>query len=110
VRVLFEYSRGRFFPPLNFSLSQAPRRKSYDTDTHKLRQRYPMPRMRNRDTFANHAPRRVGVDKKSGEIVVLDQTQKGEFHGHVRSWQDLTQQARNALIKAKLTDKKGNIL
>ncbi len=56
------------------------------------------------------SPRRVGVDKANGQIVVLDQTSKGQFHGHVRSWSELSDQQRNALTKAKLVDKRGNIL
>ena len=56
------------------------------------------------------SPRRVGADKKNGEIVVLDQTREGIYHGHVRGWKDLTQQQRNALIKGKITNKKGDIL
>ena len=56
------------------------------------------------------SPRRVGVDKKNGQIVVLDQTSKDTFHGHVRDWKNLSSQQQNALIKAKLVDKKGKIL
>ena len=53
--------------------------------------------------------RRVGVDPTTGEIVVFDETYpgKGVFHGHVRSWDELTQEMKNALIKAGLVDKKG---
>jgi RHS repeat-associated protein len=58
----------------------------------------------------NTAPRRVGVDAANGEIVVLDQTSAGKFHGHVRSWNDLTDQQRNTLIKNGLADKRGNII
>jgi hypothetical protein len=56
------------------------------------------------------SPRRVGVDAANGQIVILDQTQEGIFHGHVRAWSELTQQQRNALINANLTDKRGNII
>ena len=56
------------------------------------------------------SPRRVGVDGQNGEIVVLDQTSHGKFHGHVRGWGDLTDQQRNALIKQGLTDKRGKII
>jgi hypothetical protein len=56
------------------------------------------------------SPRRVGVDRGNGKIVVLDQTREGVFHGHVRDWTDLTQQQRNALVKAELTNKKGQLL
>ncbi|KID54195.1 polymorphic toxin-type HINT domain-containing protein [Neisseria meningitidis] len=53
------------------------------------------------------SPRRVGVDKANNEIVVLDKTQTfnngfAEYHGHVRSWQDLHTDQKNALKKAGL--------
>ena len=54
--------------------------------------------------------RRVGVDRQNGQLVVLDQTRDGVFHGHVRGWEKLTQQQRNSLMKAGLTDKKGLII
>ncbi len=54
------------------------------------------------------SPRRVGVDKANEEIVVFDQTSDGIFHGHVRSFKDLTSQQQNALRNAGLVDKKGN--
>ena len=53
------------------------------------------------------SPRRVGVDKANGEIVVFDKTSDGIFHGHVRSFKDLTSQKQNALINSGLADKKG---
>ena len=56
------------------------------------------------------SPRRVGVDAVHGEIVILDQTSKGKYHGHVRSWDQLTDQQRNALIRSHLTDQRGNII
>jgi len=55
------------------------------------------------------SPRRVGVDKLNNEIVVLDRTSDGVFHGHVREWQDLSSQMQNALKDAGLTDAGGNI-
>ncbi len=55
------------------------------------------------------SPRRVGVDRANGEIVVLDEHLPGRFHGHVRSWDDLTPQMQNVLKDAGLVDKKGNI-
>ena len=56
------------------------------------------------------SPRRVGVDPGTGQIVVLDQTAPGTYHGHVRTWADLTDQQRNALINNGLTDTRGRIL
>ena len=60
------------------------------------------------------SPRRVGVDKANNEIVVLDKTQtfnngSAEYHGHVRSWQDLHTDQKNALKKAGLVNSKGKI-
>ena len=55
------------------------------------------------------SPRRVGVDKVNGEIVVLDQHLPGKFHGHVRAWDDLTPAMQDALKNAGLVDKKGNL-
>lgn len=56
------------------------------------------------------SPRRVGVDPKNNEFVVLDETRQGLFHGHVRSWKDLTDQMRGVLVKMKHADWRGNIL
>jgi hypothetical protein len=56
------------------------------------------------------SPRRVGVDKANEEIVVLDQTSEGVFHGHVREWGELTSEMQNALKEAGLTDARGGIL
>lgn len=50
------------------------------------------------------------VHIKWGQVTILDQTSKGKWHGHVRSWNELTQQQRNAPINAGLTDKPGQIL
>ncbi len=51
--------------------------------------------------------RRIGVS--DGQIVVLDQTSSGIYHGHVRNWGDLTQQMKNALMKAGMVTRKGKI-
>jgi len=56
------------------------------------------------------SPRRIGVDKANGEIVVLDEHLPGRFHGHVRSWDELTPQMKGALSDAGLTTKQGRIL
>ena len=57
-------------------------------------------------------PRRVGVDYDTGEFAVFDQTHpnKGIFHGHVRTWEELTQEQQNALVKSGYTDRRGRIL
>lgn len=51
--------------------------------------------------------RRIGIS--NGEIVVLDQTSPGLFHGHVRSWADLTDQMKSALVNSNLVSLKGKI-
>ncbi len=56
------------------------------------------------------SPRRIGVDPDTSEFVVFDRTGGDVYHGHVRPWDKLHQDMKNALIKAKKTDNKGNIL
>ncbi|WP_028622128.1 S-type pyocin domain-containing protein [Pseudomonas sp. Ant30-3] len=53
--------------------------------------------------------RRVGIDPKTNEFVVFDHTGGDDYHGHVRTWNKLHQDMKNALIRAKKTDIKGNI-
>ena len=57
------------------------------------------------------SPRRVGVDRNANEFVVFDETHPGKsvFHGHVRTWQQLTPEMKNALIKAGKVTKSGKI-
>ena len=52
--------------------------------------------------------RRVGIS--DGEIVVFDETTQGVFHGHVRSWGELSQSMQAALRKSGLVTKKGKII
>jgi len=54
--------------------------------------------------------RRVGVDHQTGQFNVFDETSTGVFHGHVRSWNELTIDMQNALKRANLVDSRGNIL
>lgn len=56
--------------------------------------------------------RRVGVDPKTGEIVVFDETHpdKCVFHGHVRRWDELEPEMKKALEKAGMTTGKGKII
>lgn len=54
--------------------------------------------------------RRIGVDYKTNEIVIFDNTINNTYHGHVRSWQELTQEMKNTLIKNGVTDNKGKII
>ena len=55
------------------------------------------------------SPRRVGVDYEAGDIVVFDQTEVGTFHGHVRTWDKLHIDMQNALRRAGMVDRRGNI-
>lgn len=52
--------------------------------------------------------RRVGIS--DGEIVVFDETTSGIFHGHVRSWNELSEQMKASLRKAGMVNKKGKII
>ncbi|WP_169009373.1 polymorphic toxin-type HINT domain-containing protein [Faecalispora jeddahensis] len=52
--------------------------------------------------------RRVGIS--NNQFVVLDETSSGIFHGHVRSWGELTPAMQSALKKAGLVNKRGKIL
>ena len=51
-----------------------------------------------------------------GEIVILDQTVDGTYHGHVRTWEEMvregkkTQAIRNTLIENGLVTPKGRII
>jgi hypothetical protein len=60
--------------------------------------------------------RRVGVDYDAGDIVIFDETgvkaNAGEtiFHGHIQSWKELHQDAKNALMRSGIVDKKGKII
>jgi hypothetical protein len=55
--------------------------------------------------------RRIGIDKENDEFVVFDETLpgKGEFHGHVRTWEGLNQQMQNALYQSGLVNRKGKM-
>lgn len=59
--------------------------------------------------------RRVGLAQE--KYIVFDETSKGEFHGHFRSWEKpvsslepLSQKMRNVLIKNKVVSTKGKVL
>lgn len=56
------------------------------------------------------SPRRVGVDYATGEFVVFDQTVPGEFHGHVRTWRELSPQMKNALVGSGMATRSGKII
>lgn len=56
------------------------------------------------------SPRRVGIDYETGDFVVFDNTINNVYHGHVRAWTDLRPEMQNALQKAGMVDRRGNIL
>ena len=53
--------------------------------------------------------RRISVDKETGEYIIFDEHRPNEFHGHTRSWDELTPKMKAALRKAGLVTKKGKI-
>lgn len=69
--------------------------------------------MHNSLSIGNNTNRRIGIS--DNEFVVLDQTSGGVFpdgifHGHVRSWEELTSKMQSVLRKAGLVTKGGKIL
>jgi len=54
--------------------------------------------------------RRIGVDPDANKLVVFDRTVGEVYHGRARPWDKLHQDMKNALIKARKVDSKGNIL
>jgi hypothetical protein len=54
--------------------------------------------------------RRLGGDAQANEIVVFDETTPGVFHGHVRSWEELSQKMQSVLRKNRMVDRRGNII
>jgi hypothetical protein len=61
-------------------------------------------------TIKSTTNRRIGVDTVTGEIVILDDTNDGTYHGHIRTWDQLTQEMKNALANSGLIDNKGRII
>ena len=51
---------------------------------------------------------RIGIS--SGQFVVLKKTSEGLFHGHIRPWDELEDQMKNALRDNGLVNSKGKIL
>jgi RHS repeat-associated protein len=58
------------------------------------------------------SPRRIGIDRATNEFVVFDETNPGTgtFHGHVRTWEQLTQEMKNVLIKTGEVTRTGKII
>jgi filamentous hemagglutinin len=53
---------------------------------------------------------RVGIDPKTEEIAVLDDTNEGTYHGHVETWKDLDNNQRNALQNKGFIDTRGRVI
>ena len=93
-----------------------PHGRYEDAPYHKAKQsgqKNPAPKngqqaLNNSVSIGNNSSRRIGVS--DGNFVVLDKTCEGLYHGHMRTWQELSMQMRNALITAKLANHKGRIL
>jgi hypothetical protein len=60
--------------------------------------------------ISERTTRRVGIDYARSEFVVFDEHMPGVFHGHVRSWEELTQAMQSALRRADMVNSKGRIL
>jgi hypothetical protein len=52
----------------------------------------------------------VAVDRSTGEFVVLRPHIGSRFHAYAKTWDQLSQEQRNALIRAKLVTQNGKIL
>jgi hypothetical protein len=57
-----------------------------------------------------NSTRRIGVDYAQRQFVVFDEHAAGMFHGHARSWGDLTQATQSTLRRAGMVDGRGNVL
>ena len=55
------------------------------------------------------SPRRIGIDYDSGSFSVFDQTTEGVFHGHTRTWSELTDQMQRTLRQSGMVNGKGVI-
>jgi hypothetical protein len=53
---------------------------------------------------------RIGVDLNVSEIVVFDITKDGRYGGFVRSWQQLTQEMKDTLMKKGFLETSGRII
>jgi hypothetical protein len=57
-----------------------------------------------------NSTRRVGIDYAQRQFVVFNEHAPGMFHGHVRSWGELTQAMQTTLRRAGMVDTRGNIM
>ncbi len=63
--------------------------------------------MNNSFPISDSSRHRIGVSEN--QIVELKQTSSGEYHGYVRTWQDICKdlKLKNKLIKNGLVNKRG---
>ena len=54
-----------------------------------------------------NSPRRIGIS--NNQFVVLDQTTPGIFHGHTRTWDQLTSDMKNVLIDWGVVNHRGKL-
>ena len=57
-----------------------------------------------------NSTRRVGIDYAQRQFVVFDEHAAGMFHGHVRSWGELTQAKQATLRRAGMVDSRRDIM
>ncbi|MFG2528313.1 putative T7SS-secreted protein [Streptomyces sp. NPDC048516] len=62
--------------------------------------------------FNPNTTRRVAANHETGEFALFDETHNGTgiYHGHMRTWDELSPAQQSALRKAGLVNKKGKIL
>lgn len=53
--------------------------------------------------------RRIGIDYENNDIVVFDKTIGDEYHGHTRSWDELTNAMKKALVDAGIFNRRGKL-
>jgi hypothetical protein len=61
-------------------------------------------------TGGGNSTRRVGIDYAQRQLAVFDEHAPGLFHGHVRTWDQLTQAMQSVLRRAGMVDGRGNII
>jgi hypothetical protein len=57
-----------------------------------------------------NSTRRVGIDYAQRQFAVFDEHAPGMFHGHVRTWDQLTHAMQSVLRRAGMVDSRGNIV
>ena len=60
--------------------------------------------------FSSNSPSGVAVDPKSGEFIVFEPSAPGRYHGYAVTWDQLSQQQKNALIRTGQVNVKGKIV